>query len=135
MESSPGMMAAIATTIPQDGRIEYIFPPEMNLLPFDTGKECQLVSAFQIYEKCLSSIYSYFRILQSVPPATLQVVCSYSFTEEGRVKLVADQLSAPIYSGSFFELRLPGFMSPRSTAPSDSFDFKSFNSKDQILDF
>ena len=45
------LMAAIATSIPQDGRIEYVFPPEMNLLPYDTGKECQLVSPFQIYEK------------------------------------------------------------------------------------
>ena len=45
-------MAAVATTVPIEGRIEYIFPLESRL-PYETEKNCQLVSGigiFQIYE-------------------------------------------------------------------------------------
>lgn len=50
-------MAGVTTTVPIDGRIEYIFPPESNKLPYDTGKDCQLVSFvyFKFYEKLKSS--------------------------------------------------------------------------------
>ena len=46
------LMAAVATTVPIEGRIEYIFPLESRL-PYETEKNCQLVSGigiFQIYE-------------------------------------------------------------------------------------
>ena len=37
--------AIIATTIPQDGRIEFIFPKEVKQLPYQTAEGCVLVSA------------------------------------------------------------------------------------------
>lgn len=77
-------MAGVATTVPKDGRIEYIFPPESNKLPYETGKECQLVRLlihpfclFQIYENsnsCLppnSSMFSFIVDPASAPSSYL----------------------------------------------------------------
>lgn len=65
----------------------------------------------------------------------VEVVCTYSFTEQGRVKLVADGFNQEIESNSFFTIRVPGFESPRSTAPTSSFEFASYGPEGDRLDY
>lgn len=38
------LMASIATSIPADGSIEYIFPPEVTEQPYETVEGCTFVS-------------------------------------------------------------------------------------------
>jgi hypothetical protein len=60
------------------------------------------------------------------------VKCTYNRLEDGRILLKASNFTIDIES--FFELRVPGFNSPRSTSPSKSFVFTSYNSQGKVLD-
>jgi len=61
-------------------------------------------------------------VTQKVPPDDiLPVVCTFSFTAEGYVRLVVNKFGKEITQGKFFDLRIPGFTSPRSTAETESF--------------
>lgn len=95
------LSANIATKVPQDGSIEYIFPAE-SAVPFETEEGCVL----------------------EVPPTIVRVSCTYSITEEdeaaegangssgveaGRVRLTARYFDQAIQANAFLSLRVPGF--------------------------
>lgn len=63
------------------------------------------------------------------------VTCTYSITDQGRVKLVADGFDRVIEANSFLTIRVPGFQSPRSTAPTSSFEFASYGPDRVRLDY
>ena len=77
-----------------------------------------------------------------MPPEILRVSCTYTFTDEvndpdatpGLVKLKANNFDKEIEADSYFSLRVPGFLSPRSTADTSSFEFTSFNEAGEALD-
>ena len=77
----------------------------------------------------------------------MRVFCTYSVTEEedadtenptgipaGRVKLTAKYFDKDIAADSFISLRVSSFLSPRSTAPTDSFQFTSYDGLGVVLD-
>jgi len=62
----------------------------------------------------------------------MQVDCAFTKEPDGRLKLVATNFNISIES--FFQLRILGFSSPRSTYPSASFEFKSSDGDGKVLD-
>jgi hypothetical protein len=62
----------------------------------------------------------------------MQVDCAFRKEPDGRLKLVATNFNISIES--FFQLRISGFNSPRSTYPSASFEFKSLDGDGKVLD-
>ena len=52
----------------------------------------------------------------------------------GLVKLTAKYFDKDIAADSYFSLRIPGFLSPRSTAETKSFKFTSYNADGDVLD-
>ena len=122
-----------ATTIPADGYIEYIFPEEITKIPLQTtAKEnCVLVSIEFEFSKLTIVLFVF---VKEVPPGVVRVRCTYSFTPENKVRLIADNFDKAIEADSFFTLRIPGFESPRSTASTSTFEFTSYDSNDNELD-
>ena len=50
-----------------------------------------------------------FVFVQEVPPGVVRVRCTYSFTAENKVRLIADNFDKAISADSFYTLRIPGF--------------------------
>ena len=61
----------------------------------------------------------------TTPPVEEKIV-------DNRVVLIATGFDQEI--SSFFQLRIPGFSSPRSTSPTSSFEFTSFDGEGNVLD-
>ena len=63
----------------------------------------------------------------------MSVKCSYEYLDDGRLQMTANGFNRDITS--FFQLKIPGYMSPRSTAPTDTFEFESLDESGQIIDY
>ena len=94
-------------------------------------ENCVLVSLEFEFSKLTIILFVF---VKEVPPAVVRVRCTYSFTSENKVRLIADNFDKAIEADSFFTLRIPGFESPRSTASTSSFEFASYDSDDNLLD-
>ena len=69
-----------------------------------------------------------------MPPYELTVSCKMTRRRDKRILVTATDFSIPIKPYAFFTVEMPDVMTQRTTTPTSSFEFKTFDEEKVLLD-